>query len=106
MRVSLSVQSAAPPFLSAEAVPLSVTIRSACGVPREYVCVTDSKAFLSMLSLKTNVPPSRLRRFEDTLYYSSKARLPGVELSDQFLVEIGYLVDMEIPLGGSAYWVN
>lgn len=75
------------------AIPLSLTIRPACGLPGEYVCPTDSTALLRMLSQKTDLPSSVLRRFRGDLVTSARARLLAVELSDQVLTEIGYFVD-------------
>ncbi len=75
------------------AIPLSLTIRPSCGVPGEYSYPTDSKSLLSLLSRKTSLPESVLRRFLGDLYASSKARLLGVELSDQVLTDMGYFID-------------
>lgn len=74
-------------------IPLSLTIRPACGLPGEYDCQTDSKALLRLLRLKTDLPAYALERFEEGLRSRVGARLMGVELSDSVLTDIGYFID-------------
>jgi len=75
------------------AIPLSLTIRPACGLPGEYVCPTDSTTLMRILSDTTDLPSSVLRRFRGDLLGSSRARLLAVELTDKVLTDIGYFVD-------------
>lgn len=74
-------------------VPLSLTIRPACGLPGDYEFSTDSTELLRMLHRQTDLPASVLKRFEDSLFDSPSAKLLGVELSENVLTEIGYFVD-------------
>ena len=74
-------------------IPLSLTIRPACGLPGDYQYPTDSAALLRMLHKQKDLPASVLQRSEETLYASSSARLLGMELSDRVLTEIGYFVE-------------
>ena len=73
-------------------LPLSLTLRPACGLPGDYVVPTNSQSLMRMLE-KTDLPSSVLNRFKGELYSSSKARLLGVSLSEETLTEIGYFVD-------------
>jgi hypothetical protein len=74
-------------------IPLSLTIRPACGLPGDYQCPTDSKALLSLLRRETELSASVLERFEESLRHVVGARLLSVELSERVLTEIGYFVD-------------
>ena len=93
MRVNLITHSSGPYRPGAETIALSLTIKPACGLPGDYVYPTDSAALLRMLNLKTDLPSSVLRRFNNEIQTSSDARLLGVELSDRILTDIGYFVD-------------
>jgi hypothetical protein len=93
MRVNLITQSSRQSQTVPGTVPLSLTIRPACGLPGDYQCPTDSVALLRMLHKQTDLPASVLQRFEDSMYTSLNARLLGVELSERVLTEIGYFVD-------------
>jgi hypothetical protein len=93
MRVNLITKSSMQ-FRSAHGtVPLSLTIRPACGLPGDYEFSTDGTALLRMLHRQTDLPASVLKRFEDSLFDSPSAKLLGVELSENVLTEIGYFVD-------------
>ena len=74
-------------------VPLSLTIRPACGLPGDYEFSTDSTALLRMLHRQTDLPASVLNRFEGNLLNSPSAQLLGVELSERVLTEIGYFIE-------------
>ncbi len=74
-------------------IPLSLTIRPACGLPGDYECTTDSAALLRLLRQKTDLPGTVLQRFERNLHAPMGARLLGVELSDRVLTDIGYFID-------------
>jgi hypothetical protein len=92
MRVNLITQ----PFGHAKpgkGIPLSLTIRPACGVPGDYQLPTDSEALMRLLRQKTNLPASALERFEGKLCAPVGARLLGVELSETVLTDIGYFID-------------
>lgn len=75
------------------AIPLSLTIKPACGLPGDYEYLTDSSALLQMLRKQTDLPATVLQRFESNMYSSNNARLLGVELSDRVLTDLGYFVD-------------
>jgi len=75
------------------AIPLSLTIRPACGLPGDYQYLTDSSALLNMLRQQTDLPASVLHRFEGNMYSNTSARLLGVELSERLLTDIGYFID-------------
>jgi hypothetical protein len=64
-------------------MPVSLTIRPACGLPDDYVYPTDSAALFRLLAHKTDLPASVLQRFKGDLYSSHHARLLGVELSER-----------------------
>jgi hypothetical protein len=93
MRVNLIAQSAAPVATGTATIPVTLTIRPACGLPGDFIFPTDSSSLLSMLRKKTDLSLSALDRFKRDLYVSPRARLLGVELSDPFLTEIGYFID-------------
>lgn len=77
----------------AKTIPLSLTIRPACGVPGDYKLAMDSGALMRMLHKKTDLSFDRLKRFEGEIYTYPSARLMGVELSESALTEIGYFID-------------
>ena len=93
MRVNLITQSTGAHSPHASTIPISLTIKPACGIPGDYSFPTDSAALLRMLNLKTDLPTSVIKRFQGDIYASSLAKLLGVELSDTVLTEIGYYVD-------------
>jgi hypothetical protein len=93
MRVNLITQPSDRPESGSGTIPLSLTIRPACGLPGDYECPTDSAALLELLRQQTDLPSHVLQRFERTLLASSGARLLGVELSDKVLTNIGYFID-------------
>ena len=74
-------------------IPLSLTIRPACGLPGDYDCQTDSKTLLRLLRLKSDLPAYALERFEEGLRNRLGAKLMGVELNDCVLTDIGYFID-------------
>jgi hypothetical protein len=93
MRVNLITQPSSRPKPGAGTIPLSLTIRPACGLPGDYECPTDSAALLKLLRQQTDLPSHILQRFEKSLHASPGARLLGVELSDKVLTNIGYFID-------------
>jgi hypothetical protein len=93
MRVNLITQPSNRPESGPGTIPLSLTIRPACGWPGEYECPTDSAALLQLLRQQTDLPTHILQRFEKNLRASLGARLLGVELSDSVLTNIGYFID-------------
>jgi hypothetical protein len=93
MRVNLIVRPPKQPWSMPGTVPLSLTIRPACGLPGDYEYFTDSSSLLRMLNKQTDLPASVLTRFEKSLHDSPNPRLLGVELSDRLLADIGYFVD-------------
>lgn len=74
-------------------IPLSLTIRPACGLPGDYECPTDSATLLHLLRQQTDLPTYVLERFEKSMGAPVGARLLGVELSDSALTKIGYFID-------------
>jgi hypothetical protein len=74
-------------------IPLSLTIRPACGLPGDYEYPTDSAALIRLLRAQTDLPGTVLQRFEEDLHAGASARLLGVELSDTVLTNIGYFID-------------
>ncbi|ADW70393.1 hypothetical protein [Granulicella tundricola] len=93
MRVNLLTQNVAPTYPLTSSIPLSLTIRPACGLPGEYAYPTDSTSLMRMLRRKTDLPSTVLKRFEGALQTGTPAKLLGVELSEGVLTEIGYFVD-------------
>lgn len=74
-------------------IPLSLTIRPACGLPGDYEYPTDSTTLIRLLRAQTDLPGTVLQRFEEDLRTCVTARLLGVELSDTVLTDIGYFID-------------
>jgi hypothetical protein len=93
MRVNLITQSVAASTPGKGAIPLSLTIKPACGLPGDYQYTTNSAALMQMLRQQTDLPAAVLQRFEGKLWDSVGARLLGVELSDRLLTDIGYFID-------------
>lgn len=93
MRVNLTTQASAASFPGTRAIPLSLTIRPACGLPGDYQYATDSSALLEMLRQHTDLPASVIKRFEGNLYGSAPATLLAVDLSERVLTKIGYFID-------------
>ena len=93
MRVDLITQPSDCWKSRPETIPLSLTIRPACGLPGDYECPTDSAALLQLLRRQTDLPSHVLERFEKNLRASVGARLLGVELSESALTNIGYFID-------------
>jgi hypothetical protein len=93
MRVNLITQATVAAMSGKGAIPLSLTIKPACGLPGDYQYLTDSTALLNMLRKQTDLPASVLQRFESNMYSSNNARLLGVELNDRLLTDIGYFVE-------------
>lgn len=77
----------------AASIPLSLTIRPACGLPGDYHCPTDSASLLRLLRQKTDLPGPVIDRFEKNMRGPLGARLLGVELSDKVLTDVGYFID-------------
>ena len=93
MRVNLITRPSGPSESGAGTIPLSLTIRPACGLPGDYECPTDSAALLLMLRKQTDLPAYVLQSFEQDLRAPLGARLLGVDLSDSALTTIGYFID-------------
>jgi hypothetical protein len=93
MRVNIITQPFGRPKARKGKIPLSLTIRPACGVPGDYQFPTDSEALMQLLRQKTNLPSSALARFEGKLCAPKSAQLLGVELSESVLTDIGYFID-------------
>jgi hypothetical protein len=93
MRVNLITRPTGHSESGTGTIPLSLTIRPACGLPGDYECPTDSATLLLMLREQTDLPAYVLQRFEQNLRAPLGARLLGVDLSDTVLTEIGYFID-------------
>lgn len=93
MRVNLITQPFGPSKSSQGKIPLSLTIRPACGFPGEYQFPTDSDSLMRLLRKETSLPAPVLERFEGKLCTAIGARLLGVELSERTLTDIGYFID-------------
>ena len=93
MRVNLITRPAENQESGQGTIPLSLTIRPACGLPGDYECPTDSAALLRLLRRQTDLPAFVLQNFEKDLATPLGARLLGVDLSDSVLTDIGYFID-------------
>jgi hypothetical protein len=93
MRVNLITRAFGHSQSGTDAIPISLTVRPACGLPGEYEYRTDSAALLLMLREQTELPATVLQRFEEKLRAFHSARLLGVDLSDIALERIGYFID-------------
>jgi hypothetical protein len=93
MRVNLTTRRSVRSESSAGTIPLSLTIRPACGLPGDYEYLTDSAALLRLLRQQTDLPGSVLERFEESLRTLPGARLQAVELNERVLTDIGYFID-------------
>ena len=93
MRVNLITQPSDRSRSGPGTIPLSLTIRPACGLPGDYECPTDSAALLLLLRQQTDLPAYVLERFEEDLRTPLGARLLSVELNDSVLTDIGYFID-------------
>jgi hypothetical protein len=93
MRVNIITRPSNQPESNLVTVPLSLTIRPACGLPGDYDWQTDSKSLLRLLKLQTDLPATTLKRFEEGLRSQRGARLMGVDLNDRVLTQIGYFID-------------
>jgi hypothetical protein len=93
MRVNLSTRPCYRQPVHAGVIPLTLTIRPACGLPGDYECSTDSATLLRLLRRQTDLPGYVLEGFEARLNQPLGARLTGVELSEGVLTDIGYFID-------------
>ena len=93
MRVNLIIRPTDPPQSGPGTIPLSLTIRPACGLPGDYECPTDSASLLRLLRQQTDLPAFVLQNFEKELGTPLGTRLLGVDLSDSVLTDIGYFID-------------
>ena len=93
MRVNLITQPFGQPNSSKGKIPLSLTIRPACGLPGEYEFPTDSESLMRLLRKETSLRAAVLERFEDKMKTPIGARLLDVDLSESVLTRIGYFID-------------
>lgn len=91
MRMNLITQTSGMP--ASGTVPLSLTLRPACGLPGDYDYPTDVTSLIRLLRAQTDLPGTVLQRFEEDLRAGFHAKLLGVELSEQVLTNIGYFID-------------
>src|SRR5689334_11449528 len=90
MRVNLITQPSNRSEAVTGTIPLSLTIKPACGLPGDYDCQTDSKTLMRLLRLKSDLPAYALEQFEAGLRNRVGAKLLGVDLNDSVLMDIGY----------------
>jgi hypothetical protein len=69
-----------------------LTLRPACQLPGDY-SYTTTRDSLRRLLLRTDLPSTVLENFETGIWSSKGSNLPGVEISEKTLHEIGYFVD-------------
>ena len=93
MRINLITRPSDRSESSTGTIPLSLTIRPACGLPGDYDCESDSKALLRLLRLQTDLSALALERFEVSVHNRLVAKLIGVELNDNALTDLGYFID-------------
>lgn len=93
MRVNLSTQPSGSSASGAGTLPLTLTIRPACGIPGDYERQMDSDSLMRLLRQQTDLPASVLETFEKKLRAPLSARLLAVELSETVLTDIGYFID-------------
>lgn len=93
MRVNLITQPSPSSQHVPGSIPVSLTIRPACGLPGDYQLPTDSAALLRLLRQQTDLPAYVLQQFENNVRACIAARLMGVELSDRVLTKLGYFID-------------
>jgi hypothetical protein len=91
MRVNLTTRPSGRSDSGSGTIPLTLTIRPACGLPGDYEYPTDSAALLRLLRRQTDLPGYVLEGFEKSIPLG--ARLLGVELSESVLTDIGYFID-------------
>lgn len=91
MRMNLITQASGIP--EAGTIPLSLTLRPACGLPGDYEYPTDITSLIRLLRAQTDLPATVLQRFEEELRAGYHPKLLGVELSEQVLTNIGYFID-------------
>jgi hypothetical protein len=93
MRVNLITHPSDRSPSGGETIPLSLTIRPACGLPGDYEFPTDSRSLLQLLRQQTDLSADVLQSFEKNIHAKPGARLLGVELSERVLTDIGYFID-------------
>jgi hypothetical protein len=93
MRVNLITHALTSPRPGTGPVPISLTIRPACGLPGEFQFPTNSTDLLRLLQQQTDLPSTVIERFKINLSIKPEAKLLGVELSEKVLTKIGYFVD-------------
>lgn len=91
MRMNLITHASNAP--AAGNIPISLTLKPACGLPGDYEFPTDSTSLIRLLRSQTDLPGTVLQRFEDELHAGYQPKLLGVELSEQLLTNIGYFID-------------
>jgi hypothetical protein len=93
MRVNLSVRRSGRSSTGTGTIPLTLSIRPACGLPGEYECPIDSWDLVRLLVRQTDLPEPVIRVFEENIRTAAPTSLLGVELSEKALTDIGYFID-------------
>ncbi len=92
MRMNLNARGVSSPRSGLQEDRIVLTIRPACQLPGDY-CYTTNGESLRRLLLRTDLPSTVLERFETGIWTAKGSNLPGVEISEKTLHEIGYFVD-------------
>ena len=71
---------------------VSLTIRPSASLPGDYSFVTNRDSLRRLLR-RTDLPSTVLEKFESGVDTPKGASLPGVELSEHTLTQIGYFID-------------
>jgi hypothetical protein len=71
---------------------ITLPLRPAASLPGDYSFITNGDSLRRMLR-RTDLPSTVLDRFESGIWSPKGANLPGVEISDDTLTQIGYFVD-------------
>jgi hypothetical protein len=93
MRVNLTTLSLPRSQSDKGSIPLSLTIRPACGLPGDFQIPTNSAWLMKLLRQNTTLPAAVLERFESKLNNPAGAKLLGVDLNETVLTDIGYFID-------------
>jgi hypothetical protein len=90
--MNLNARAASPHRSELQEDSIVLTIRPACQLPGDYSYTTSRDSLRRML-LRTDLPSTVLDKFESGIWTPRGANLPGVEMSEKTLHEIGYFVD-------------
>jgi hypothetical protein len=92
MRMNIKAHTVSPSGSDLSRTSIAITLRPAASLPGDYSFITSTDS-LHRLLRETDLPLTVLERFESGVWSSKGAQLPGVELSEKTLTQIGYFVD-------------